>query len=129
MDQLSNTVSAVGNYNSVPTSLTSEAVVVSMISGLTITKTADKLSWANGNLTYTITVDNQAKENYVAPVITDIIDTTLVNFVDGSVTINGVAAESSQYKYDADTHTLTVNLADITPTSSSTVTFQVEKKI
>lgn len=40
--ELSNTVRAVGNYNDVPTSITSAVSVVTMISGLTITKTADK---------------------------------------------------------------------------------------
>lgn len=127
-EQLTNTVSAVGTYNSLPTSLSSEAVVVNLVSGLTITKTADQESWANGPLTYTITVDNQATESYVSPVVTDIIDTTLVDFVAGSVTINGVAATDSQYKYDAESHTLTVTLSDVAPTNSSVVKFQVTKK-
>lgn len=46
-DQLSNVVQANGTYNGLPTSLTSEAVVVTLVSGLAITKTADKVSWAN----------------------------------------------------------------------------------
>ena len=40
--ELTNTVKTVGNYNNIPTSITSDALVVTMISGLTITKTADK---------------------------------------------------------------------------------------
>lgn len=126
--QLSNLATAVGTYNSIPTSITSEALVVNMISGLTITKTADKQSWADGLLTYTITINNGASENYTKPVVTDVIDNTLVDFVDGSVTIDGTKATSSQYSYDNTTHTLTINLSDITPTSSSSVTFQVKKK-
>lgn len=128
-NQLTNTVSAVGTYNNLPTSITSEAVVVSMISGLTITKTADKQSWADGNLTYTITIKNDATETYATPVVTDIIDNTLVNFVEDSVYINGTKAETSQYKYDSTTHSLTINLTDIAPSTTAVATFQVTKKV
>lgn len=127
-NQLSNTASAVGAYNGLPTSITSEAVAVTLVSGLTITKTADKQSWADGNLTYTITINNQATETYTAPVITDIIDTSLVDFVEDSVYINGTKAQTSQYTYDTATNTLTINLADITPSSTGVTTFQVKKK-
>lgn len=127
-NQLSNITTAVGNYNSIPTSLTSEAAVVTMISGLSITKTADKATWADGLLTYTITINNQTAENYTSPIITDVLDDTLIDFVADSVTINGTKAETSQYQYDAATHELTVNLSDITAASSSVVSFQVKKK-
>lgn len=125
---LNNTVSAVGNYNSIPTSITSLASVVTMISGLTITKTADKEVWADGLLTYTIVLDNEATETYTSPVVTDKIDTSLVTFVVGSVTIDGVEATSSEYTYEESTGTLTVNLTDIAPSSKKTITFQVTKK-
>lgn len=82
---LNNTATAVGTYNEISTSLTSNVSVVNMISGLSMTKSADKVNWADGYLTYTVTINNQSTETYVAPVITDIIDTTLVDFVDGSV--------------------------------------------
>lgn len=126
--QLNNTATALGTYNGIPTSLTSAVSVVSMIAGLSITKTADKQSWADGLLTYTITVQNSAAENYVAPIVTDVLDTTLVDFVADSVVIDGTKAEASQYSYSTDTHTLTVNLTDITPSKSSTIQFQVKKK-
>ena len=128
MNDLTNIASATGTYNNLPTAITSEAVVVALIEGLSITKTTDKQSWANGPLTYTITVDNKAQETYVSPIVTDIIDTTLVSFVDGSVTIDGVKADESKYNYDTDTHTLTINLSDIASSASSIITFQVNKK-
>lgn len=128
MNELTNIASATGTYNNLPTAITSEAVVVALIEGLSITKTTDKQSWANGPLTYTITVDNKAQETYVSPIVTDIIDTTLVSFVDGSVTIDGVKADESKYNYDTDTHTLTINLSDIASSASSIITFQVNKK-
>ena len=127
MNNLSNIASAVGNYNGLSTAIISEAVVVPLVSGLTITKTADKTSWADGPLTYTITINNQATESYENPVVTDIIDTTLVNFVTDSVYINETQATSEQYSYDSETHTLTVNLTTIAATSSTTITFQVTK--
>ena len=121
--ELSNTVRAVGNYNDVPTSITSAVSVVTMISGLTITKTADKPVWADGNLTYSIVINNQAEKDYVTPEITDVLD-SLIDFVPES----GVQAETSSYSYNEGTKTLTINLDDITAGKSKTVTFQVKKK-
>lgn len=126
--ELTNTVKTVGNYNNIPTSITSDALVVTMISGLTITKTADKSIWADGALTYTITINNQSTQSYTSPVITDIIDTRLVTFTPDSVTIDGVKATEDQYSYDTGTSTLTINLDDIVPTETKTITFQVTKK-
>lgn len=126
--ELSNTVRAVGNYNNVPTSITSAVSVVTMISGLTITKTADKPVWADGNLTYSIVINNQAEKDYVTPEITDVLDSNLIEFVPESVTVDGVQAETSSYSYNEGTHTLTINLDDITSGESKTVTFQVKKK-
>lgn len=129
MNELNNLVTAVGNYNSVPTSLTSNTSVVNMIEGLTITKTADKTNWIDGNLTYTIVIDNKADQTYENPVVTDVIDTNLVEFVNDSVMIDGVKATTSQYNYNTANHTLTINLNNITPSSSSTLKFQVTKKV
>ena len=126
--QLSNTATVLGEYNNIPTSISSQALVVTMIDGLTVTKTADKMIWADGILTYTILVDNKATETYTSPKITDILNTTLVSFVSDSVTIDGVKAETSKYTYDESTGTLTINLDDIAPSASSTITFQVEEK-
>ena len=126
---LSNTVSALGNYNDVPTAMASEAVLVTLLDGLKITKTADKPVWADGVLTYTIVLTNDESKPYTAPVVTDIIDNTLVEFITGSVMIEGVAATEEQYSYNENTHTLTVLLDDIAATSTRTITFQVKKKV
>lgn len=40
---LNNIASVLGNYNSMPTQITSDVLVVSMVSGLTVKKTADKM--------------------------------------------------------------------------------------
>lgn len=128
MNELNNTATSVGNYNNVPTSLTSNTSVVNMIEGLTLTKEADKDNWVDGFLTYIITLDNQTNTTYESPIITDVLDDTLVEFVNDSVTINSQKAESSKYNYDNDTHTLTINLDDVTPSGSTTLTFLVAKK-
>lgn len=126
---LSNTASALGNYNDIPTTMASEAILVTMIDGLKITKAADKAIWADGLLTYTIAVINEETLDYKAPVVTDILDDTLVEFVNGSVTIDGVTATEDQYSYNENTHTLTILLDDVTASSTRTITFQVKKKV
>ena len=126
--KLNNTVSVLGEYDGVPTSINSNVLVVNLIDGLTVTKSADKMVWADGVLTFTIEVDNQTEVTYTAPIITDVLDITLVDFVTESVMIDGVKAETSAYTYDAATGTLKVTLSDIAAKGKSTITFQVTKK-
>lgn len=99
-----------------------------MISGLTIAKSADKTIWSDGALTYTITINNQTTQSYTTPVVTDILNGDKVNFVTDSVTIDGVKATSEEATFDTSTNTLTVKLADMEPTSTKIITFQVTKK-
>lgn len=128
MNELNNTATSVGNYNNISTALTSNTSVVNIIEGLTLIKEADKTNWSGGNLKHIITVNNQTDKTYEKPVITDVIDTDLVEFINGSVIINGIEASTSQYRYNNDTHTLSVDLDDVTPSSISTLTFLVKKK-
>ncbi len=113
--ELRNIVTTLGNYNDIPTFISSPVLVTTLISGLTITKSADKSIWADGAITYTITIDNQTTVSYTESKVTDILDAELVEFVDGSVTIDGQKATSEQYTYDTTTNTLTVNLTDLAP--------------
>lgn len=128
MNELNNTATSVGKYNDISTAITSNTSVVNMVKGLELLKEADKKNWVDGILTYTITINNQAEKEYVKPVITDIIDTDLVEFVDGSVTIDGIVATKDKYIYNEASHTLTVNLDDVLPSSISTLKFCVKKK-
>ncbi len=121
---LTNKASVAGNYNSIPVALETEAVVTNLIDGITVTKTADRQNWATGLLTYTITVSNNAENSLEAPVITDVLDTALVKFVENSVTVNGVSKTAA---YDAATGTLTVDLESIAVGDKAEVTFQVQK--
>lgn len=42
-------------------------------------------------------ISNNASKTYEEPVITDVLDNNLVQFVDGSVTIDGVSATEQEY--------------------------------
>ena len=124
---LSNIATVLGSYNSIPTQITSEVLVVSMISGLTVKKTADKMVWGDGKLTYTIEVDNQTNVDYTDPVITDELNTSLIKFVAGSVKLNGVELDSSKYTYDESTGQLSITIDTVGASQKSTITFEVEK--
>lgn len=63
MNELSNISKASGTYNDIPTSLTSNTSVVNVIDGLSLIKEADMENWDSGNLTYTITLDNQTDKH------------------------------------------------------------------
>ena len=127
INELNNTANVSGTIDGQTTTLTSNTLGVNVINGLTAVKSADKTSWADGELTYTFTINNTTGQTYTSPVITDTLDTTLVTFVPDSVTINGSAATSSQYTYNNSNGLLTVNLSDIATGGTATVTFKVTK--
>lgn len=129
MSELNNTVVVQGNYNNIPTQITSNTSVVNIIEGLTLSITADKQNWVSDNLTYTITLENNAELTYTTAVITDIIDTDLVTFIDGSVEIDDAKAQPSEYNYNADTKTLTITLGDVPKDTTKKILFKVKKKI
>ena len=126
--ELSNTATVLGNYNSIPTEISTQALVVTMITGLTVSKTADKMVWSEGVLTYTITINNEAEETYTSPVITDMLDTNLITFVNDSITVDGIKLENSKYTWDESTGKLTITLSDIEKSAQRIVKFQVSKK-
>lgn len=122
--KLSNIANVTGTYDSIPTTLTSEAVITEMIAGLTILKTADKQNWASGNLQYTITITNGAQNAFETPTITDILDPTLIKLVADSVEVDG---KKANYDYDEATGELKIGLDTIATETNSVITFQVQK--
>lgn len=122
--KLSNIANVTGTYDSIPTTLTSEAVITEMIAGLTILKTADKQNWASGNLQYTITITNSAQNAFETPTITDILDPTLIKLVADSVEVDG---KKANYDYDEATGELKIVLDTIATETNSVITFQVQK--
>ncbi len=128
MNELSNSVKVVGVYNKILTFLTSNITTVNLINELTITKAADKQNWRDGFLTYTMAISNKNNTNFFNSVIIDIIDTTLVDFVENSISINSRPASGSEYSYDGDTHILKINLEEIAANTDTIVTFRIKKK-
>lgn len=127
MNELSNAVNGTGTYDSVPISLTSNTSVVKLVEGLTLSLEADKTYWKDGNLKYTITLDNQTDVAYDNVKLTDVLDTTYISLVTDSVKINDVEATSGDYNYNDQTHTLTINLASVDAQNITTITFSVKK--
>lgn len=122
---LSNIANVTGNYESVPTTLVSEAVITELIAGLTIVKAADKQNWASGNLTYTVTITNDAENPFESPTFTDTLDPKLIKLVENSVEVNG--EPTAEYQYDSTTGVLSVTLSTIATGAKSIITFQVQK--
>ena len=58
INELNNTANVSGTINGQTTTLTSNTLEVNVINGLTAVKSADKTSWADGELTYTLTINN-----------------------------------------------------------------------
>jgi len=125
INELTNIATSVGTYDGISTEMTTEAVVTYLVDDLDITKTASRTSWATGLLTYTITINNQSLNPYVAPIVTDTVDPALATLVLGSVRINGVV--TTDYTFDVPTGILTVNLADVAASSTTIITFDVER--
>lgn len=48
--------------------------------------------------------------------LTDVLDTAYITFINDSVEVNNVVAQSSEYNYDDSTHNLTINLASVKKT-------------
>ncbi len=126
--ELTNTATVLGEYNSIPTEISTTAIVVTILEGLTVTKSADKPIWIEGNLTYTVEINNETTKAYTSPVITDILDPTLITLVAGTIKVDDTVLEESQYTYEEDTGKLTITVPDIAAQSKKAITFEVSKK-
>lgn len=126
MNELENTVTSNGTYENVPISLTSNTSVVKILDGLTLTIETDKAYWKDGYLNYTITLKNETDNPYTALVLSDTLDTSLIELVDGTLMIDGAYAQSSEYTYTSPT--LTINLDEVEAQGEKIVKFSVKKK-
>jgi len=121
---VTNTAQIDGVYKTLPATLTTSEVTTQMVSGLTVTKTADKQMWASGNLTYTIVVKNDAGDTFSNIEVTDVLDITKIALVANTVQLDG---KTVTYIYTAATGTLSVKIPDLADDKSGTITFQVSK--
>lgn len=92
-------------------------------------KTASPMVWADGQLTYTVTIThNETGEALKTVVFTDVLPITQIVYVANSAeaTMGGVSVPVTA-NYDPATGLLTVNLPDIPEGETLTLTFRVEK--
>lgn len=122
---LVNSASVSGTYNLSPLSIQSNTVITKIVSGLTVKKEVDKQEWIEGNLTYTITIQNNAENSFVSPVLVDVLDPNLVKLEENSVQVNGV---NTNYTYEEASGKLSINLEEITVGGTSVITFRVQQK-
>lgn len=121
---LTNKADIAGTYgdSASPITFSSNDVSTTIVQGFTVTKTADKTYWVDGQLTYTITITNDSGGTLTSGTLTDKIDTSIVNFnTSYGVQINGTSSTNFTYSEG----TLTVTLPDLAGNASATVTFQV----
>lgn len=121
--KLKNMVYSTGKYNDYEVSLTSNTSIVTMKNALSISMDADKKNWAFGHLTYKIIINNESNSMYENLLLTNIINTSLVEFVLDSVMINDLKSE-----YDYDNKVLSINIPNIEPNSTTIIKFRVQKK-
>lgn len=122
---LTNIARATGFYQNFPTTLESIPLNTILLSALTIEKTADKRVWADGLLTYTITIQNSEIFPFSEVICTDILDPELIILIPDSVYINDV---KSSYNYDPYSGLLEILLQNDIAHESVTITFCVEKR-
>lgn len=127
MAEYTNTAESTGLINEINTDLTG-VTTIQLVDGLLMTKSADKESWADGLLTFTIVIDNvKGTEPYEGVTITDTLDPLILTLVTDSVKLND---EFVSYTFNdasgvliiADNSPFTVAAGDI-----ATITFQVQK--
>lgn len=125
MATLTNTANITGTYGAEALTLTSNVVTTEIVTGLSIVLSTDKEKWISGPLTYTITVTNNTNEDYISPVIEDILDTSMIELIQNSVMVDNV---DKTYTYDSTTGKLSINLDTIPKNSTSVITFRVQQK-
>lgn len=124
---LTNQVDVTGQYGdgSSPISFSSNIVTTTIVQGLTVNKSADKVNWVDGPLTYTVEITNSSGSTLSSGILTDRINTTLVEFN----TAYGVMIDSSSSSnYTYNDGELKVTLPELANGNTTTITFQVTKK-
>lgn len=122
---LENNADIIGSSNNIPLKLTTN-VSVNLVSGLEVTISADKKYWADGNLTYTIVLTNNSEYLYENPIITDVLDTTLITLVKNSLKIDDTIYNN--YSFESSNGMLTINMENLNINETKKITFEVQRK-
>jgi len=124
---LTNQVDITGQYGdaSSPVSFSSNIVTTSIIQGLTVTKTADKVNWVDGPLTYTVQIQNTSGSSLTSGVLTDNLNTDLVEF-NNTYGVNIDDSPTSDFTYSGGE--LKITLPTLANDQTTKITFQVTKK-
>lgn len=125
--ELNNKVDIAGEYGdpSAAINFSSNLVQTTIVEGLTLTKSADKTNWVDGPLTYTVVAANNSGSGLTNGVLTDVLDTTLVDFnTEYGVKIDGETYTSFTYN----SGTLQITLPNLDNEKQITITFQVTRK-
>lgn len=126
--ELTNQVDLTGEYGDPASaiSFSSNLVQTSIVEGLTLTKSADKTNWVDGPLTYTVVATNNSGSALTSGVITDNLDTTLVDFnTTYGVKLGGETYTSFTYSAGK----LEITLPNLEDGKTITITFQVTRKV
>lgn len=124
---LTNQVDITGQYgdSSTPISFSSNLVTTTIIQGLTVNKTADKVNWVDGPLTYTITIQNTSGGVLTDGILIDNLDTSLIDF-DNTYGVLIDDVKSSDFNYNDGE--LKITLPQLDNEKTITIKFQVTKK-
>lgn len=122
---LSNSASVTGTYDAVPLTLQSNVVITEIVNGITIKKEASKQKWIDGELTYTITIENNSDNSFENPKLVDVLDPNIIKLVENSVKVDNI---DTNYTYEDSTGTLNINLNTIAALNTSVITFRVQQK-
>lgn len=109
-------------YGTEPMDMLTTESNVTIIKGLTATKTTDKTAWVMGPLTYFIRIDNYCDIDVNNIVFRDFLQISDISFVENSVLYND---ESWEYTYDQETGLLVVSIGDLLQGETGTITFKV----
>lgn len=127
MADLTNQVNIVGEYGntSTPISFSSNVVSTTIVEGLSVTKTANKINWVDGPLTYTIVITNNSGSALKDGILTDKLDISLIDF-DKTYGVKLNDQPMSNYNYNDGE--LKITLPELSNNSTTTILFQVIKK-
>lgn len=117
------------------TDIEAKSLVTVELEDVWFNKKADKTTWTDGYLTYTIEVKNNGEATTVPPgepltnvVFTDTIPPAIARVIESTIAVDPAAKEIS-HSYNSTSGLLTVSLTDMPVQDVVLITFQVERTL